>query len=144
MSIMCISIHHVPSSSYCSFSSSFFYFHPFSLLTFYNYLFTLSIRNSLLCPCFSPPPTLVSQLCVFQKCLGGVSAPKLPMSSSLPSGILIGERRGTMRQTPRRVEGRSGERAGTPQLPGAAAVNLSCMNCVDTHRDYSMFCRGNK
>lgn len=37
--------------------------------------------------------------------LGGVSAPKLPTSSGLPSGILIGEMRGAaLRRTPRRDE----------------------------------------
>lgn len=48
--------------------------------------------------------------------LGGVSAPKLPTSSALPGGILIGEMKGeTHSQEGPEWEVRSGDRAWTPQ-----------------------------
>lgn len=74
--------------------------------------------------------------------LGGVSAPKLPTSSGLPSGILIGKmRRGAAEtQSQERWEGEvgSGERARAPQLPGLAAISTSCTvthACTHTHKD---------
>lgn len=63
------------------------------------------------------------QRCVLQKCLGGVSAPKLPMSFGLPSGILIGERRGDAETHSQKGWGwkLSGERAGTRTDAGSGS-----------------------
>lgn len=64
-------------------------------------------------PRSSPHSHLASQLAGV---LGGVSAPKLPTSSVLPGGILIGEMKGeTHSLEGREWEVRSGNRVGTPQ-----------------------------
>ncbi|KAM6923986.1 cell adhesion molecule DSCAM-like [Xenentodon cancila] len=70
---------------------------------------------------------------------GGVSAPKLTMSSSFPSGIFIGERSGTLRYTPRRDKVSS----STKKVTGLIGhnVTLPCFYEIQTFGVLS-FCWG--
>lgn len=73
---------------------------------------------------------------------GGVSAPKLPTSSGLPAGILIGETVGGLWDSQEREVG-SGERAETPQSPEAAAMSTTCMHCARAQIGGALIMEGN-